>query len=41
MAFFNEKRMHVIRLHKPHPQNTVKRYILDYLENELRTAGVL
>lgn len=41
VAFFDEKRMHVIRLHKPHPPNTVKRYLLAYLEDELRKAGVL
>ena len=41
VAFYHEERRHLIRLHKPHPQNRVKRYILDYLEEELRNAGVL
>ena len=41
LAFYNEEQRHLIRLHKPHPQNRVKRYILDYLEDELRNAGVL
>jgi len=41
VAFYSEDRRHLIRLHKPHPQNRVKRYILDYLEDELRNAGVL
>jgi hypothetical protein len=41
VAFYHEERRHLIRLHKPHPQNRVKRYILDYLENELRNTGTL
>lgn len=41
VAFYNEHRRHLIRLHKPHPQNRVKRYILDDLEGELRNTGVL
>ena len=41
VAFYNEERRHIIRLHKPHPLKEVKRYILEYLEDELRNAGVL
>ncbi len=41
VAFYSEDGRHLIRLHKPHPQNRVKRYILDYLEDELRNAGEL
>ena len=41
VAFYHEERRHLIRLHKPHPQNRVRRYVLDYLEDELRNAGVL
>jgi hypothetical protein len=41
VAFYHEDRRHLIRLHKPHPQNCVKRYIPDYLEDELRKMGIL
>lgn len=41
VAFFNKKSQHIIRLHKPHPQNTVKRYQLDYIEEELRNQEIL
>jgi hypothetical protein len=41
VAFYNEKDRHLIRIHKPHPQNKVKRYILDYLEVELKKVGAL
>lgn len=40
-AFINRKTQHVIRLHKPHPQNILKRYQLEYLEEELRNIGAI
>ena len=40
VAFYNESTKHIIRLHKPHPRNIVKRYILDDLEKELLNTEV-
>ncbi len=37
VAFYNQETKHLIRLHKPHPKNVLKRYQLDYLEEELKT----
>ncbi len=41
VAFFNKGTEHVIRLHKPHPKNILKRYQLDYIVEELINAGVI
>jgi hypothetical protein len=41
VAFYNESSQHVIRLHKPHPKNIVKRYQLDLIEEELKTKGYI
>lgn len=39
VAFVQERTKHVIRLHKPHPSQILKRYQLDYIEEELRKVG--
>lgn len=41
VAFFHESIQHIIRLHKPHPKNTLNRYQLDFIEEELRNREVL
>ena len=41
VAFYNSETSHIIRLHKPHPKNILKRYQLDYVEQELRTIQVI
>ncbi len=41
VAFINENTNHLIRLHKPHPSNKLKRYQLDFIEIELRNLGVI
>jgi predicted RNA binding protein YcfA (HicA-like mRNA interferase family) len=41
VAFFHEKSGNVMRLHKPHPANVLKRYQLDDIERELRRKGFL
>jgi hypothetical protein len=41
VVFFNRETQHIIRLHKPHPKNTLKRYQLDLIEEELRKREVL
>jgi cation diffusion facilitator CzcD-associated flavoprotein CzcO len=40
-AFFCEERAHIIRLHRPHPDKSLKRYQLDLVEEELRSCEVL
>jgi hypothetical protein len=41
VAFINEEKRHVIRLHKPHPKNVLKRYQLDLIEEELKSVEVI
>lgn len=41
IAFLEQKGRHLIRLHKPHPGNILKRYQLDDLEQELKRKGIL
>ena len=40
-AYINEATLHIIRLHKPHPGNEIKRYIRVYIINELEKQGLL
>jgi len=41
VAFLNQETKHLIRLHKPHPKNILKKYQLDYIEEELKNMGVI
>ena len=41
VAFISQTSGHIIRLHKPHPDNVLKKYQLDFLEEELRAKGIL
>ena len=41
VAFINDKTQHIIRLHKPHPHNILKRYQIELIEEELRNIEVL
>jgi len=41
IAFFHEDIHHIIRLHKPHPNNILKKYQLDFIENESRKKEFL
>ena len=41
VAFIHEKTKHILRLHRPHPADTLRRYQLDYLEDELRNTGAI
>jgi len=41
IAFFHEKRKHIIRLHKPHPTKHLKKYQLDMIEQVLREQEAL
>ncbi len=40
-AFINEISNHIIRLHKPHPGNIVKMYIIDFIIQELKGQGMI
>jgi predicted RNA binding protein YcfA (HicA-like mRNA interferase family) len=41
VVFVNEDTGHKIKLHKPHPGNILKQYQLDFIENELKSNGLL
>jgi len=41
VAFINKTIHHIIRLHKPHPGNIMKKYQLDLIEDELRNREIL
>ena len=41
VAFINRDTGHIIRLHKPHPDDTLKFYQIGELENELRKQGLV
>ena len=40
-AFISEATKHIIRLHKPHPGNIIKMYVIDYVIEELKNQGLL
>ena len=40
-AFVNMDTKHIIRLHKPHPKNVLKKYQIDNLINDLSNLGLL
>ena len=41
VAFYNEIIDHIIKLHKPHPKYMLKRYQLEYIEQELKNKQVI
>ncbi|HHT9108469.1 MAG TPA: type II toxin-antitoxin system HicA family toxin [Candidatus Wunengus sp. YC63] len=41
VAFIHPESKHIIKLHKPHPKPELKRYQLDYIEEELRSRGLI
>ena len=41
VAFVNHENRHIIRLHKPHPGNLLKKYQIEQLIEELRSQGVI
>jgi hypothetical protein len=41
IAFINERSKHIIRLHRPHPNNTLKIYQILELEKELKLKGFI
>ncbi|GAA0532648.1 type II toxin-antitoxin system HicA family toxin [Chitinophaga japonensis] len=41
VAFINRTTQHIIRLHKPHPGNVLKRYQVDLVIEELKNVKLL
>ena len=41
VAYMNNKTKHIIRLHKPHPQNTLKQYQVHQICDELKKQGYI
>ncbi|MCX6148356.1 MAG: type II toxin-antitoxin system HicA family toxin [Candidatus Kapabacteria bacterium] len=41
VAFYNKSNNHIIRLHKPHPSNILKRYQINLIIEELNKNGLL
>ena len=41
VAFIDLKTKHIIRLHKPHPNNELKQYQLDQVIEELKGRGLI
>lgn len=41
VAFFNLDTKHILRIHKPHPQNIIKQYALRFIIEELKSQNKL
>ena len=41
VAFINPDTKHIIRIHKPHPQNIIKQYALRFIIEELKSQDKL
>ncbi|MEM8898365.1 MAG: type II toxin-antitoxin system HicA family toxin [Bacteroidota bacterium] len=41
VAYVHSNTKHIIRLHKPHPGNELKRYQIKYLVDELKKQGYI
>jgi len=41
VAFINSKDGHIIRLHKPHPNNELKQYQIEQIIEELTIRGLI
>ncbi len=41
VAFINENDKHIIRLHKPHPGNELKRYQIEQVIEELKARSLI
>jgi HicA toxin of bacterial toxin-antitoxin, len=41
VAFVNEKDKHIIRLHKPHPNNELKQYQIEQIIEELKSRSLI
>ena len=41
VMFFNKEKEHSIMIHKPHPVNIIKAYVMKYVLQELKTIGFI
>jgi hypothetical protein len=41
VAFINNTSNHIIRLHRPHPGNIMKKYQMELIEEALRAKGMI
>jgi hypothetical protein len=41
LAYIHPNTKHIIRLHKPHPGNELKKYMRQYIIDELKSQGLL
>ena len=41
IAYINKMNSHVIRLHRPHPGNIMKKYQMELVEEALRAKGMI
>lgn len=41
VAFINKPSGHIIRLHRPHPGNVMKKYQMDLVEETLKAKGIV
>jgi len=41
VAFINKPSGHIIRLHRPHPGNVMKKYQMDLVEETLKAKGII
>jgi hypothetical protein len=41
VAFINQKLNHILRLHKPHPNNELKQYQIEQIIEELVSRGLI
>lgn len=40
-VYINKKNNHIIFLHRPHPGNEIKKYVKEYIIDELKKMGLL
>jgi hypothetical protein len=41
VMFYNKEKEHPILIHKPHPENIIKKYVMKYILQELITIGFI
>lgn len=41
MAFIKRETKHIIRIHKPHPGNELKKYVKKFIVDELKKEGLV
>ncbi len=41
VAFINQRLNHILRLHKPHPNNELKQYQIEQIIEELMSRGLI